>query len=66
MFFERSLALLRQGLARISEDHAVGSAEDIEPSLDDAEVRRVAVWDGVTLTAMAAAATGTRPGAVGG
>jgi transcriptional regulator with XRE-family HTH domain len=59
-----SSALLHQGLTRISEDHAVRIAEDTEPSLDDAELRRLTVWGGLMLAAMAAAVTGTRAGAV--
>jgi transcriptional regulator with XRE-family HTH domain len=59
-----STALLHQDLTRMSEDHAVRIAEDTEPFMDDAELRRLTVWGGLILAAMAAAVTGTRAGAV--
>jgi transcriptional regulator with XRE-family HTH domain len=58
-----SSALLHQDLTRTSEDHAVRIAEDTEPFMD-AELRRLTVWGGLILAAMAAAVTGTRAGAV--
>jgi transcriptional regulator with XRE-family HTH domain len=59
-----SAALLHRGLTRIAEDHALRIAEETEPALDDAELRRLTVWGGLMLTAMAAAVTGARAGAV--
>jgi transcriptional regulator with XRE-family HTH domain len=55
-----SSALLHQGRTQPSEDHAVRIAERTEPFLDDAELRRLTVWGGLMLAAMAAAATGAR------
>jgi transcriptional regulator with XRE-family HTH domain len=59
-----SSALLHQDLTRMSEDHALRIAEDTEPFMD-AELRRLTVWGGLIVAAMAAAVTGTRAGAVG-
>ncbi|HEY0540831.1 MAG TPA: helix-turn-helix domain-containing protein [Actinoallomurus sp.] len=59
-----SSALLHQDLTRMSEDHAIRIAEDTEPFMD-AELRRLTVWGGLIVAAMAAAVTGTRAGAVG-
>ncbi|WP_345469860.1 helix-turn-helix transcriptional regulator [Actinoallomurus oryzae] len=57
-------ALLHQNRCRICEDHAVHIAEDTEPPLGAAELRRLTVWGNLILTAMAAAGTTTRAGAV--
>ncbi|WP_329244288.1 helix-turn-helix domain-containing protein [Actinoallomurus sp. NBC_01490] len=57
-------ALLHQNRCRICEDHAVHIAEDTEPPLGAAELRRLTVWGNLILTAMAAAGTTTRTGAV--
>ncbi|GLY74878.1 transcriptional regulator [Actinoallomurus iriomotensis] len=57
-------ALLHQHLTGVCEAHAVHIAEDTEPPLGAAELRRLTVWGNLILTAMAAAGTTTRAGAV--
>lgn len=55
-----SSALLHEGLTAAAESAAVGIAEDTQPPLDDAEARRLAVWGGLMLVAVAAAVTRVR------
>lgn len=58
-----SAALLHGGLTAAAESDAVGIAEDTQPPLDDAEARRLAVWGGLMLVAVAAAVTRVRESA---